>query len=43
MNDMKKYLKSTDVVDYDNPDVLAQAKDLAKGTDDTLVIAKRCP
>jgi transglutaminase-like putative cysteine protease len=39
---MKDYLRSTEVIDYDNPNVLAKAKDLAEGTDDTLIIAKRC-
>jgi transglutaminase-like putative cysteine protease len=42
MNDMKDYLRSTEVIDYDNPDVLAKAKDLAKGLDDPLAITKRC-
>ena len=42
MNDVKEYLRSTEVIDYDNPDVLAKANDLAEGTDDVLVIAKRC-
>ena len=34
MNDMTDYLRSTEVVDYDNPDVLAKAKELANGLDD---------
>ena len=42
MNDIKEYLRSTEVVDYDNPDVLAKAKDLAEGEDNALIIAKRC-
>jgi transglutaminase-like putative cysteine protease len=42
MNDMKEYLRSTEVIDYDNPDVLAKAKELAIGVDDPLAIAKRC-
>ena len=42
MNDMKEYLRSTEIIDYDNSDVLAKAKDLAEETDDALVIAKRC-
>jgi transglutaminase-like putative cysteine protease len=42
MNDMKDYLRSTEIIDYNNPDVLAKAKDLAEGADDALVIAKRC-
>jgi len=39
---MKYYLRSTEVINYDNPDVLAKAKELAKGADDILLIAKRC-
>lgn len=39
---MEEYLRSTEVIDYDNPDVLAKAKELAKGVDDILLIAKRC-
>jgi len=39
---MKCYLRSTEVIDYDNPNVLAKAKELAKDTDDILLIAKRC-
>ncbi len=42
MNGMIEYLKATEVVDYDNPDVTAKARDLSEGTDDALVIAKRC-
>lgn len=42
MDGMKDYLRSTEVVDYDNFDVLAKAKGLAEGEDDALVIAKRC-
>ena len=42
MNDVKEYLRSTEVIDYDNPVVLAKAKDLTEGTDDVLVIAERC-
>ena len=39
---MKCYLRSTEVIDYDNPDVLAKAKELSKDADDILLIAKRC-
>ncbi|MCK5174475.1 MAG: transglutaminase family protein [Planctomycetes bacterium] len=39
---MKEYLRSTEIIDYDNSDVQAKAKDLAEETDDALVIAKRC-
>jgi transglutaminase-like putative cysteine protease len=42
MNDMKDYLRSTEVIDYNNPDVRAKVKDLAEGADDALVVAKRC-
>ena len=42
MSDMQEYLRSTEVIDYDNPSVLAKAKELAEGTDDTLWTARRC-
>ena len=37
---MKKYLRSTEVIDCGNPYVLAKAKKLAEGTDDTLIIVR---
>ena len=42
MNNNIEYLRSTEVINYDDPDVSAQAKDLAEGIDDTILIAQRC-
>ena len=42
MNNIKEYLKSTEVIDYDHPDVSAKARELAEGTEDTLRIIRRC-
>ncbi len=37
---MEDYLKSTDVIDWQHPDVIELARQLATGT--TLEVAKRC-
>jgi transglutaminase-like putative cysteine protease len=39
---MKEFLESTDVVDWQTGAVLSKARELAKGTTDTLEIARRC-
>ena len=42
MKNNTEYLRSTEVIDYDNPCVSAKAKELAEGTGDPLLITKRC-
>lgn len=39
---MKEYLKSTDIIDWQHPEVLAQAKKLAQGKDALHAIARSC-
>jgi hypothetical protein len=39
---MKNYLGSTEYIDWENPDVLAKANDLANGTSSPAEIARRC-
>jgi transglutaminase-like putative cysteine protease len=39
---MKMYLKSTDVIDWDHPNVLAKANVLSDGICDATMIARRC-
>ena len=39
---MESFLKSTDVIDWKDPAVLAHARDLARGLADPVAVAKRC-
>ena len=39
---MKKYLESTEYIDWEHPEVLAQAKSLAEGAAQPVEIAKNC-
>jgi transglutaminase-like putative cysteine protease len=39
---MKMYLKSTDVIDWEHPNVLAKANTLSNGIGDATIIARRC-
>ena len=39
---MEPFLKSTDVIDWQDPAVLAHARDLARGLADPMAVAKRC-
>ncbi len=40
MNDIKEYLKSSDIVDYDDPQIIRLARDLSKGIEDEIQLAK---
>ena len=39
---MESFLKSTDVIDWKNPAVLAHGRDIAAGLADPIAVAKRC-
>ncbi|OKH13189.1 transglutaminase-like domain-containing protein [[Limnothrix rosea] IAM M-220] len=39
---MKKYLQASDIIDWQHPDILAQANKLAAGLEDKTAIAKIC-
>jgi transglutaminase-like putative cysteine protease len=39
---MERYLRSTEVIDWTHPEVLAHARVLAAGSDDRSVVARRC-
>src|SRR4051812_13886307 len=39
---MKMYLKSTDVIDWEHPNVFAKANALSKGISDSTMTARRC-
>ena len=39
---MEKFLKATEVIDWNDPTVLAKARDLANGAGDATAIARRC-
>src|SRR5687767_988066 len=39
---MDAYLRSTEIIDWQHPDVVAQARMLSDATSDVLTVAKRC-
>ena len=39
---MNKYLASSEYIDWEKPEVFAQAKDLASGISESEEIARRC-
>ena len=39
---MEQFLQPTDVIDWTHPEVLERARALADGSDDPIVVAKRC-
>lgn len=42
MSDMREYLAATPIVDWEDPDVLALAKELAAGLGDPVEVTRRC-